>query len=128
MGKGELATGGDRRRSNIVDATEAIIGAIFLDRGFYEVENFILNLWSPYLKEEKFVEESFDYKSQLQERLMKKQVRPEYRILSSFGPDHEKEYLVGLYIQGKEVSSAKAFSKKKGEQIAAEKYLKSINS
>lgn len=124
MGKGELAGGGNTRPSNIADATEAILGAIFEDAGFEAVEAIILRLWQPYLEREKTATASIDYKSRLQEWLVKKsQMLPEYRVIDTHGPEHARIYQIGLFIQYELKASGKAGSKKRAEQEAARIYL-----
>ena len=124
MGKGEMASKGEKRASNIADALESLIAAIFLEVGYKETKNFILNLCGSYIKN-KALEESIDYKSYLQEYLIKKEkILPEYKVIHVEGPEHEKTYMIGLYISGKKVSEAKGQSKKKAEQQAAENFFK----
>ncbi len=126
LGKGEKETGGSERKSNIADAMESILGAIFLDRGYDTTEMFILKHWAPYIEGEVVVSGSIDYKSQLQEWLVKKRkIRPEYRVLSTSGPEHDKDYEIGLFIMDELASRGIAKSRKKAEQTAAEQYIKS---
>lgn len=127
LGKGEISTGGRERSSNIADALEAILGAIYLDRGLPRVEKFILKNWQPYLQKKKIAEFSIDYKSTLQELLMQKKIRPEYRVLDAVGPDHNKIFIIGLFIEGKAICQAEAHSRKKAEQKAASIYLETIH-
>jgi ribonuclease-3 len=124
MGKGELQTGGNAKTSNIADALEALLGAIYITSGLESVEKFILRVWKSYLTEGKKARFSIDYKSALQEILMKnKKVRPDYKVLSTTGPEHKKLFEVGLFIESKETSRGTAFSRKKAEQKAAFEYL-----
>ena len=125
MGKGESLTGGNAKSSNIADALEAIIGAIYLDGGFKTAEQFIIKYWEIYLNEGRIAEFSIDHKSKLQEILIKTQkIRPEYRVLNTSGPEHQKTFEVGLFIQGERVAKSSAKSRKKAEQKAAYQYLK----
>lgn len=125
LGKGEKDTGGSRRKSNIADAVESVLGAIFLDCGYEMTENFILKYWEPYIEGEAVVSDSIDYKSHLQEWLIKKKkIRPEYKVISTAGPEHNKDYEIGLYVNHNLCTTGKAKSRKKGEQIAAQKYIK----
>lgn len=125
LGKGEKETGGSKRKSNIADAMESVLGAIFLDCGYEAAEDFILKYWDPYIEGEAIVTGSIDYKSYLQEWLIKKKkIRPEYKVIDTSGPEHNKDYEIGLYIENKLYSTGKAKSRKKSEQIAAENYIK----
>lgn len=124
MGKGELQTGGNTKSSNIADALEAVIGAIYLNGGYQQAEKFIINHWEIYLNEGRIAEFSIDHKSKLQEILIQRyKIRPEYRVISTSGPEHQKIFEVGLFIQGEVVSKASAKSRKKSEQKAAYQYL-----
>ena len=69
-------------------------------------------------------ENSIDYKSYLQEYLIKKEkARPEYKVIHIEGPEHEKTYVIGLYISGEQVSEAKGKSKKKSRATGCRKLL-----
>ena len=68
------------------------------------------------------------HKSKLQEFLVKtKKIRPEYKVLSTSGPEHNKTFHVALYINGQEMLHATSNSRKKAEQKAAYDYLKKNN-
>ena len=124
LGKGEMRTGGVSKSSNVADALEAIIGSIYLGLGFPSAENFILTHWKPYLADGKTAQFSIDHKSILQEMLVKQNnTRPEYRVLGTSGPEHNKTFEVGLFINGECTAVAKAQSRKKAEQKAALEYL-----
>jgi ribonuclease-3 len=128
MGKGETQTGGIARASNIADALEAVIASIFLSAGLEKTMEFILKFWIGYLKESRVAMFSVDHKSQLQEFIVKSiKIRPEYKVISTSGPEHDKTFLVGLYINGQEMMQATANSRKKAEQKAAYEYLKKNN-
>lgn len=124
MGKGEIATGGLTRTSNLADAVEAIIGAIYTTLDFAAAQTFVLKNFREILDNPESVEGSRDSKSTLQEILAKSHQRPEYQLVQSTGPDHEKEFTVVLYVGGKKVSEGIARTRKQAEQAAAEAYLK----
>jgi len=125
MGKGESATGGKSRDSNLADAMEALIGAIYLAGGFSAARNFVLKHFQSILVNPHSVEGNRDFKSSLQEALAKKDhTIPEYKLLKSMGPDHEKIFTVGLFIRGEKKSEGSAKTRKQAEQSAAENYLK----
>ena len=128
MGKGEMQTGGIARASNIADALEAVIASIYLSAGLEKTIEFITRFWKPYLDESQVAVFSVDYKSRLQEMVVKTQkIRPEYKVISTTGPEHDKLFLVALFINGKEMLRALANSRKKAEQKAAYDYLKKKN-
>lgn len=124
LGKGEKALGGAERTSNIADAMEALIGAVYLASGFQEAESFIKELWTNEFSHALERVKSFDSKSRLQELLMKHQkTLPSYKVLRTEGPEHEKTFYVTLMIHGKEILTAEGASRKKAEQNAARAYL-----
>lgn len=124
LGKGENATGGRRRASLLSDALEAIIGAIYLDGGFANAKEFILNYVLSDIENKQFF---YDSKTTLQEETQKLyNISPEYILLDESGPDHNKEFLVKVLIDGKNFGEAKGSSKKNAEAEAALLALKKL--
>jgi len=102
----------------IADGCEALIGAIYLDNGYNEVENFILNLWKK--KIEDSVITQIDAKTKLQEFSLKKyKVLPTYKIISNTGPRHKPILKVSVKLKGSKLYTAVGASKKDAEQNAA---------
>ena len=102
----------------IADGCEALIGCIYLDKGFSVVENFILDQW------EKKIEESIitqiDAKTKLQEFSLKKFKKlPIYKIISNTGPRHKPILKVGVMLADSKFYMADGSSKKEAEQNAA---------
>lgn len=120
LGKGEEANNGRKRASNLGNAFEALIGVIFLKRGFPFAERFVLR----YLKEdiERFLAEQSatgDYKSLLQETAQRLfDCRPEYSVIEETGKDHRKEFVVTVSVAGHR-GVGRGWSKKEAEQAAA---------
>lgn len=126
LGKGESLNLGKGRDSVIADFFEAIIGAMFLDLGMEAVKEFLLsnfaNQWI-----ESSVKKEENEKVLLQEYAQKKyQVIPEYQILSETGPDHDKQFVVAVFIQGKQYGEGIGSSKKQAQQSAAKSALESL--
>jgi len=123
MGKGEKMGGGENRTSNLADAWEALCGAIYLENGIGGVKDFILDS----LKEviDNVVQGNFgDYKTRLQELIQKcPEQEIEYQIIEENGPDHDKDFLAGVNINGKNISQGKGKTKKEAEQVAAKEAL-----
>ncbi|GAB4381291.1 MAG: ribonuclease III [Calditrichia bacterium] len=120
MNRGEEKTGGRQRQSILADALEAVIGAIYLDQGMDEAREFI----SKYLlvKFRSVIQRELykNYKSILLEYAQSKNGKPpEYKVIEESGPDHDKEFVVGVYMNGKKISTGKGKSKKAAEQEAA---------
>ncbi|GAB4442744.1 MAG: ribonuclease III [Turneriella sp.] len=124
MGKGEIATGGLTRASNLADAMEAVIGAIFITTDFETAQKFVLRHFREILDHPETVEGSKDHKSALQELLAKRNhQRPDYQLVAADGPDHDKEFTVALYVAGEKKSEGVARTRKQAEQNAARAYL-----
>lgn len=124
MGKGEIATGGPRRASNLADALEAVIGAIFISTDFETAQKFVIRHFRDILDNPETVEGSRDFKSALQELLARRNhQRPDYQLVAAEGPDHDKEFTVALYVAGEKKSEGVARTRKQAEQNAARAYL-----
>ena len=102
----------------IADACEALIGAVYLDKGFSDVEKLILNLWSKNIQESVITQ--IDAKTKLQEFSLKKYKKlPSYKIISNTGPRHKPIFKVGVKIHNSKFYIAEGKSKKDAEQNAA---------
>ena len=102
----------------IADACEALIGAVYLDKGFSEVEVLILNLWSKNIKDSVITQ--IDAKTKLQEFSLKKYKKlPTYKIISNTGPRHKPIFKVGVKLYNSKFYIAEGNSKKDAEQNAA---------
>ena len=109
----------------IADACEALIGAVYLDKGFLEVEKLILNLWSKNIQESVITQ--IDAKTKLQEFSLKKYKKlPSYKIISNTGPRHKPLIKVGVKLIQTKFYIAEGKSKKDAEQNAATICLKDI--
>ncbi|HBT20024.1 MAG TPA: ribonuclease III [Peptococcaceae bacterium] len=125
MGKGEDISGGRQRQSILADSYEALVGAIYLDRGLDAARSFVVRDLKTLLNEG--VESTFkDYKTLLQELVQKKyNENVSYSILEESGPDHDKNFVAGVFFKGKLLTKGSGKSKKEAEQEAA-KYAYSI--
>jgi len=119
MGKGEAGTGGRNRPSIIAGCLEAIIGALYLDRGLDYTVKFVKNIL---LKRR--VKQHKDHKSILNRWALKNQRLVSYRVMKEAGTPHNKKYYITLYINNKKVSQGSGTTKKKAEQEAAKVFLK----
>jgi len=126
MSLGEEQTEGRINPSNLEDAMEAIIAAIYLDCNDYKIiSNVLLDLWGERLSA--FKEPPQDPKSKLQEYFQANNIAlPEYRVVSQIGADHEPVFTMELSVEGFESISIEAKSKKKGERELAELMLKQL--
>lgn len=120
LSKGESKDTGRARQFILANAVEAIIGAIYLDMGYQAAEEFIAKHFYPKLDE--IIEKRLwqDAKSAFQEKAQEKEsVTPEYRVLGEEGPDHDKTFTVGVFLNETEVAQGKGRSKQEAEQEAA---------
>ena len=102
----------------IADSCEALIGAIYLDKGFSVVENLILTLWKRNIQESVITQ--IDAKTKLQEFSLKEFKKlPTYKIISNTGPRHKPVFRVGVKLPNSKYYIANGTSKKDAEQNAA---------
>ena len=120
-----------RNKKNIIedkvlaDSCEALIGAIYLDKGFLSVEKIILSLWAENIK--KSVVTLIDAKTKLQEFSLKKFKKlPTYKLISNTGPRHKPLFKVGVKLYDTKFFFAEGKSKKDAEQNAAIECLNNI--
>ena len=124
LGHGEEMGGGRKRASILADATEALLGAIFMDGGIEPARAFVLR-FIPHKVEVALAGGAFkDYKTMLQEIVQKnKQETLEYRLAGQSGPDHDKRFTMELLLNSNVFASGTGRSKKEAEQLAAKKAL-----
>jgi len=111
---------GREKPSILSSAFEAVMGAVYLESGFDTAKDVALKLLKaefPVITPEELLK---DYKTTLQEITQAHfGVVPEYRVINASGPDHKKEFEIGVYIQDKEYARAKGKSKKTAQQEGA---------
>jgi len=119
LGRGEEMSGGRDKSSILADALEAVLGAVYLDRGLPAARKLIERVFRPRMIAYVRGEGERDYKTILQE-LASAEARsvPEYRIRER-GPDHQKEFTATVFLAGKELGTGIGRSKKEAEQQAA---------
>ncbi len=127
LGKGEESTGGRIRPLNLARSFEAVVGAIYLDRGFGRVERFILGALAPELAELGGGDLPTDAKSRLQHVAQTVfGTTPRYRTVSTTGPDHAKEFTIEVVLGERALGSGRGRSKRHAEKQAAEEALRRI--
>lgn len=127
LSRGEEKSGGRANESLLANLFEAVLGAIYLDQGLDKANDFLENhLFSkiPTISAKTAI---FDYKSLLQEVTQNKaQVSPIYKVLSEIGPDHNKTFVIGVYLRGEKLAEGQGHSKQEGEQKAASLAIKKL--
>jgi len=109
----------------LADSIEALIGAIYYDKGFDTVEKFILNNWKNFINSSKEI--IIDSKTELQEYSLKKfKLLPIYKLVSSTGPRHKPKFTISVRLKDTKIYDGYGESKKKAEQNAAKKLLNSL--
>lgn len=125
LSRGEQKSTGKARDLILANAFEALIGAIYLDKGYPIVKKFLeknLIIYLPEILEKKLY---LDAKSYFQELAQEKTgITPVYKVLSESGPDHAKVFEVGVYLNEQLVGKGKGYSKQEAQQNAAEEALK----
>lgn len=125
LSKGEQSSTGKARHLILANSFEALIGAIYLDQGYETTKKFLKkNLifkLSAILKKESYI----DSKSKFQELAQEKySITPSYKVLAESGPDHDKKFVMGVYLNEREISQGQGSSKQEAEQSAAKNALK----
>lgn len=124
MSKGEELTGGRDRISIQADAVEAIIAAIYIDKGLEVAKEFILTNFNDIIKKAIDNKIILDFKTKLQEYLQKDvDIDINYELYKHEGPQHRRKFFVNLYVEGKLLGSGEGYSKKEAEQNAAKEAL-----
>ena len=127
LGRGEEKTGGRDKPALLADAFEAVVAAIYLDGGLEPTRDLLKRTVFLQITEngERIAES--DRKSALQEFLQGKGGQlAEYRLAGESGPDHQKTFLVEVWVKGECLSSAEGTTKKEAEQKAARRALEKL--
>lgn len=120
LGKGEEKSGGRSKPSLLSDALEAVLGAVYLDGGFESAYRVVDVVFSREIEEKAQQRYGSDFKTLLQERLQAAYNQlPEYHLVATSGPDHERIYRVEVHYNGRLIGAGSGPSKKSAEQSAA---------
>jgi ribonuclease-3 len=125
LSKGEAKDLGRARQVILANAIEALIGAIYIDQGFAVSEEFVNKFVIGQLATIVSGGKVLDPKSKFQELTQEKNgVTPHYKVLAEWGPDHNKQFEVGVFVQEKQIAKGQGSSKQEAEISAAENGLK----
>jgi len=128
LSKGESNSGGRKNKNILADGFEALLGAIFLEKGFNKAYKFTLD----YLIEDKLGEILnkklyYSSKSKLQEIMQRKyKTTPDYKLVKESGPEHKREFNIAINFRGKKLSEGVGMTKKQAEEQAAKRALKKL--
>jgi len=124
LSKGEELTGGRNNVQILANTFEALLGAIYFEFGVDKAREFLESALIPLFQEELKSGPPKDAKSLLQEVAQNKYKQsPKYKVLQTVGPDHAKEFRVGVYVRGNLIGEGTGLSKQVAEEEAAAKAL-----
>jgi ribonuclease-3 len=120
LGRGEDGTGGRDKSSILADTLEAVIGAVYIERGLNEASALVHRLFDPVIAKSARLGAGLDWKTSLQELTASGVLGvPEYHVEES-GPDHQKSFRAMVRVGGHVYGTGEGRSKKEAEQQAAE--------
>jgi ribonuclease-3 len=128
LSRGEATHSGRQNISLLADTLESLIGAIHLDQGYKSTEKFLNRFFNKNIKSLSEKNIYKDPKSLFQEIAQsKKGITPKYQLISQSGPDHQKIFKIGLYLDEKLIATGKGNSKQKAEEDAATRAILVLN-
>ncbi|MDO8529199.1 MAG: ribonuclease III [bacterium] len=124
MSKGEAKDTGRARQYLLANAVEAIIGSIYLDQGYGASKEFILKNIVVSIEEVLENKLYMDPKSFFQEKAQEvEKITPSYRLIKEWGPDHDKHFVVGVFLDEEKVAEGEGESKQEAQREAAKNGL-----
>ena len=124
LSKGESMETNKGRDHILANTFEALTGAIYLDAGIEKAADFVSRTLFSYINE--IIEKKLhkDSKSYFQELAQeRKKITPHYKLVEAIGPDHDKEFVMGVFLGEEKIAEGKEYSKQKAESIAARNAL-----
>lgn len=120
LGKGEVKAGSNDRDSILEDAVEAIIGAVFLEAGFYRAKSVVLKIFEEVIEDGVQGKLNNDYKSEIQRIIQRDgSHKIQYNTIEEYGLSHDKTFVVELCVDDERWSTGKGKTKKAAENLAA---------
>ena len=128
LSKGEEKETGKARDYILANSFESLVGAAYLDLGYKKCDQFIkknlINHLSNIIEQGLFKDAKSLFQEEAQERAS---ITPTYRVLEDWGPDHDKHFIIGVYLEKELVAQGKGSSKQEAEEAAAKKALEIKN-
>lgn len=120
LGRGEELSGGRTKESNLANAMEALVGALYLDQGLAKARRFVLNQLKPQLEKVRTGKTVPNYKALVQELIQGQgKPTPVYRLVQATGPDHSKQFTAEVLVEGEVLGKGIGRTKKIAESQAA---------
>jgi ribonuclease-3 len=120
LGRGEELSGGRAKASNLANAMEALLGALYLDQGIGKARRFVLGQLKQDLKDMETGKTVPNYKSLVQELIQGQgKLTPVYRLVEAIGPDHDKQFTAEILVDGDVLGIGMGGSRKAAESQAA---------
>ncbi len=127
MSKGEELTGGRTRTSNLANCVEAVIAAVYLEKGFEFAKEFILCNFEEVIEKVFNNEIILDYKTKLQEIAQKQgEININYSLIKFDGPPHRRKFYIEVQVGSLVSGNGEGYSKKESEQNAAKEALRKL--
>jgi ribonuclease-3 len=126
LGRGEANTGGAGKSSILADGMESLLGAIYLQHGIAVSREVILRLFGPLLETAPTLGAGLDWKTSLQELTAARGMGAPSYLVTSTGPDHDKEFTAVVVVMDTDYGSGMGRSKKEAEQKAASAAYKAL--
>ncbi|MBI5421456.1 MAG: ribonuclease III [Parcubacteria group bacterium] len=124
LSRGEMANAGKSKKNILADALEALIGGIYLDQQYEVAEVFIerhiISALESILTTQKYRDPKSVFQEQAQARVS---ITPVYQVVNEWGPDHDKRFLVGVYLKEELIATGEGASKQEAETNAARQGL-----
>jgi len=128
LSRGEAKEGGKARAYILANTFEALLGALYLDSGYKPADEFIkkylLKNLSNIIKDGSYKDSKSKFQEEAQERAS---VTPNYKVMKESGPDHEKSFVVGVFLGDELVAEGEGSSKQEAEEAAAKKAIEVKN-
>jgi ribonuclease-3 len=127
LSRGEAKNTAKAKALILSNTTEAFMGALYLDLGLEKAEEFITKALLPKIKSIVAEDKHIDAKSKFQEIIQERDsTTPHYKIETATGPDHKRKFVVGLYVNDKQIATGTGSSKREAETDAAAKALEKM--
>jgi ribonuclease-3 len=128
LSKGEQLGDGRTKPANLAGAFEALLAAVYLDRGLRATKDLILRLFAARIHQRDYFKIETDYKSRFQEMMQaERQMTPSYHLVKAVGPDHAKQFTVEVRVGRTALGKGTGNSKKAAEMEAAKEALEKLS-